>query len=69
MANVIVLLSDKGSYREVEIGTLPRNVRAAITDLTTKTPQTSVTVDQLGALYRIRLSAPANVCLDVLAVA
>jgi hypothetical protein len=69
MANVIVLLSDKGSFREVEIETLPRNVRAAITNLTTKTPQTSVTVDQLGALYRIRLSAPANVCLDVLAVA
>ena len=69
MAKVIVLLSDRGSYREVEIDTLPRNVRAAITDMTTKTPQTSVTVDQLGALYRIRLSEPANVCQDVLAVA
>ena len=69
MAKVIVLLSDKGSYREVEIETLPRNVRAAITDMTTKTPQVSVTVDQLGALYRIHLSEPANVCLDVLAVA
>jgi len=69
MANVTVLLSDKGSYREVEVDTLPRNVRAAIADLTTKTPQTSVTVDQLGALYRIRLSEPANVCVDVLAVA
>ena len=69
MANVTVLLSDKGSYREVEVETLPRNVRAAITDLTAKTTQTNVTVDQLGALYRIRLPAPANICLDVLSVA
>ena len=69
MANVTVMLSDKGSYREVAVETLPRNVRAAITDLTAKTPQTSVTVDQLGALYRIRLPAPANVCVDVLSVA
>jgi len=69
MANVIVLLSDKGSYREVEMDTLPRNVRAAITDIHAKTPQSRVTVDQLGALYRIHLSQPANVCLDVLAVA
>lgn len=69
MANVTVMLSDKGSYREVAVDTLPRNVRAAISDLTSRTTQTSVTVDQLGALYRIRLPAPANVCLDVLAVA
>lgn len=69
MAKVTVLLSHKGSYREVEVDTLPRNVRAAITDLAAKSTQTSVTVDQLGALYRIRMAAPANICLDVLAVA
>lgn len=69
MANVTVMLSHKGSYREVEIETLPRNVRAAITDLTARSPQTAVTVDQMGVLYRIRLPAPANICLDVLAVA
>ncbi len=70
MPNATVLLSDKGSYRKVEVSSLPGDVRAAIVDLRASFPQSSITIDQLGVnLYRLRQPAPANTCLDVLAVA
>ncbi|WP_207458907.1 hypothetical protein [Azospirillum sp. SYSU D00513] len=69
MANKTVILSDKVGRREVEVDSLPRNVRAAITDLAAKNPLANILVDQAGVLYRIRLNEPANLSLDVLSVA
>lgn len=69
MAHTTIKLSDKGSYREVDLDSLPRNVRAAVTDMAAKNPVANVIVDQTGMLYRIHLTEPANVYLDVLAVA
>ena len=69
MGQTTVKLSDKGSYRDVELDALPRNVRAAVADMAAKNPVASIIVDQTGMLYRIHLSEPANVYLDVLAVA
>ena len=69
MGNKTIKLSDKGSYRNVALEDLPRNVRAAVTDLSSKNPVSDILVDQAGMLYRIHLTAPANIYLDVLAVA
>lgn len=69
MGNKTIKLSDKGSYRDVALDDLPRNVRAAVTDLSTKNPVSDILVDQAGMLYRIHLTAPANIYLDVLSVA
>jgi hypothetical protein len=69
MGNKTVKLSDKGGYREIAVDDLPRNVRAAVTDLSAKNPVSDILVDQAGMLYRIHLTAPANIYLDVLAVA
>lgn len=69
MAQQTVKLSDKGGYREVNVEDLPRNVRAAVTDLAAKNPVANILVDQSGVLYRIHLTEPANIYLDVLAVA
>ncbi|CAO3411332.1 hypothetical protein [Azospirillum largimobile] len=69
MGNKTIKLSDKGGYRDVALDQLPRNVRAAVTDLSTKNPVADIIVDQSGMLYRIHLSAPANMYVDVLAVA
>ncbi|MBP2316435.1 hypothetical protein [Azospirillum soli] len=69
MGQTTVKLSDKGSYRDVELDALPRNVRAAVADMAAKNPVANVIVDQTGMLYRIHLSEPANIYLDVLAVA
>lgn len=64
-----VKISDKGLYRDVAVDTLPRNVRAALADLSTKNPVATIKVAQLGELYSIHLSAPANMTVEVLAVA
>lgn len=69
MGQTTVKLSDKGSYRDVELDVLPRNVRAAVADMAAKNPVANIIVDQTGMLYRIHLSEPANIYLDVLAVA
>lgn len=69
MGQPTIMLSDKGTYREVAVDVLPRNVRAAIADLAARNPLSSITVDQAGVLYRIHVPAPANIFLDVLAVA
>ncbi|MBP2228632.1 hypothetical protein J2847_001923 [Azospirillum agricola] len=69
MGNKTIKLSDKGSYRDIALEQLPRNVRAAVTDLSAKNPVADILVDQAGMLYRIHLTAPANIYLDVLAVA
>ncbi|CAO3428665.1 hypothetical protein [Azospirillum doebereinerae] len=69
MGNKTIKLSDKGTYRDVALDQLPRNVRAAVTDLSSKNPVSDILVDQAGMLYRIHLTAPANIYLDVLAVA
>ncbi|AWK85080.1 hypothetical protein [Azospirillum thermophilum] len=69
MAQQTVKLSDKGGYRDVNVEDLPRNVRAAVTDLAAKNPVANILVDQSGVLYRIHLTEPANIYLDVLAVA
>lgn len=69
MASKTVKLSDKGSYREVELETLPRTVRSAVTDMVKSAPTADVVIDQMGVLYRIHLSEPANSYLDVLSVA
>jgi hypothetical protein len=63
------MLSDKVGNREVDVDSLPHNVRAAIADLTAKNPSTPIAVDRTGVLYRIRMSAPTNLSLDVLSVA
>lgn len=64
-----VKISDKGLYRDVAVDTLPRNVQAALADLSTKNPVATIKVAQLGELYSIHLSAPANMTVEVLAVA
>ncbi|MFD1627156.1 hypothetical protein [Azospirillum griseum] len=69
MGNKTVKLSDKVGYRTVSLDDLPRNVRAAVTDLSAKNPVSDILVDQAGMLYRIHLTAPANITWDVLAVA
>jgi len=69
MGNKTIKLSDKGTYRDVALDQLPRNVRAAVTDLSSRNPVSDILVDQAGMLYRIHLTAPANIYLDVLAVA
>lgn len=69
MASATVLLLDKGTYREVAVETLPLTVRAAVADITARHPAADVRVDQLGVLYRIHMSEPANRFVDVLAVA
>ncbi|WP_247895799.1 hypothetical protein [Azospirillum brasilense] len=69
MGQKTIKLSDKNGYRDVELDSLPRNVRAAVTDMAAKNPVASIIVDQTGMLYRIHLTEPANVYLDVLSVA
>ncbi|AWJ87670.1 hypothetical protein [Azospirillum argentinense] len=69
MGQKIIKFSDKNGYRDVELDSLPRNVRAAVTDMAAKNPVASIIVDQMGMLYRIHLTEPANVYLDVLSVA
>ena len=69
MGQQTIKLSDKGGYREVNLEALPRNVRAAVVDMAAKNPVASIIVDQTGMLYRIHLTEPANIYLDVLAVA
>ncbi len=69
MGQKTIKLSDKTGYREIELESLPRNVRAAVADMADKNPVANIIVDQMGMLYRIHLSEPANVYLDVLAVA
>ncbi|MDQ2106005.1 hypothetical protein [Azospirillum isscasi] len=69
MGQKIIKFSDKNGYRDVELDSLPRNVRAAVTDMAAKNPVASIIVDQTGMLYRIHLTEPANVYLDVLSVA
>ncbi len=69
MGNKTIKLSDKGEYRAIALEQLPRNVRAAVTDLSAKNPVADILVDQAGMLYRIHLTAPANLYVDVLAVA
>ncbi|PWC36241.1 hypothetical protein [Azospirillum sp. TSO35-2] len=69
MGNKTIKLSDKGGYRDIALEQLPRNVRAAVTDLSSKNPVADILVDQAGMLYRIHLSAPANMYVDVLSVA
>ncbi|MBP2295552.1 hypothetical protein [Azospirillum rugosum] len=69
MGQKTIKLSDKTGYREIELDSLPRNVRAAVADMADKNPVANIIVDQMGMLYRIHLSEPANVYLDVLAVA
>lgn len=69
MGQKIIKLSDKNGYRDVELDSLPRNVRAAVTDMAAKNPVASIIVDRTGMLYRIHLTEPANVYLDVLSVA
>jgi len=64
-----IKLSDKSGYREIDLDSLPRNVRAAVADMAAKNPVANIIVDQTGMLYRIHLSEPANVYLDVLSVA
>ncbi|WP_029010974.1 hypothetical protein [Azospirillum halopraeferens] len=69
MASKTVKLSDRGSYREVDLDSLPRSVRSAVSDMVKGTPTADVMIDQMGVLYRIHLSEPANTYLDVLSVA
>ncbi|WP_286192380.1 hypothetical protein [Roseomonas genomospecies 6] len=69
MGQKIIKFSDKNGYRDVELDSLPRNVRAAVTDMAAKNPVAGIIVDQTGMLYRIHLTEPANVYLDVLSVA
>lgn len=69
MGQKTIKLSDKTGYRDVELDNLPRNVRAAVADMADRNPVANIIVDQMGMLYRIHLSEPANVYLDVLAVA
>ncbi|MCW2244228.1 hypothetical protein [Azospirillum canadense] len=69
MGQKTIKLSDKTGYREIELESLPRNVRAAVADMADKNPVANILVDQMGMLYRIHLSEPANIYLDVLAVA
>ena len=69
MGQKTIKFSDKTGYRDVELDSLPRNVRAAVTDMAAKNPVASIIVDQTGMLYRIHLTEPANVYLDVLSVA
>lgn len=69
MGQKIIKLSDKNGYRDVELDSLPRNVRAAVTDMAAKNPVANIIVDRTGMLYRIHLTEPANVYLDVLSVA
>lgn len=69
MGQKTIKLSDKSGYREIDLESLPRNVRAAVSDMADKNPVANILVDQMGMLYRIHLSEPANVYLDVLAVA
>ncbi len=69
MGQKTVKLSDKGGYRDIDLDSLPRNVRAAVADLSARNPVANIIVDQAGVLYRIHLSEPANVYLDVLSVA
>jgi len=64
-----VLLSDHGARREVEVENLPMNVRAAVADVRAKSPESVIEIQKSGALYRIRMPAPANSWLDVLSVA
>lgn len=69
MGQKTIKLSDKTGCREIDLDSLPRNVRAAVADVADKNPVANILVDQMGMLYRIHLSEPANVYLDVLAVA
>jgi len=69
MGQKTIKFSDKNGYRDVELDSLPRNVRAAVTDMAAKNPVASIIVDQTGMLYRIHLTEPANIYLDVLSVA
>ncbi|WP_448207412.1 hypothetical protein [Azospirillum sp. sgz302134] len=69
MGQNTIKLSDKSGYREIDLDSLPRNVRAAVSDMAAQNPVANIIVDQMGMLYRIHLSEPANVYLDVLAVA
>ncbi len=69
MGQKTIKFSDKNGYRDVELDSLPRNVRAAVTDMAAKNPVANIIVDQTGMLYRIHMTEPANVYLDVLSVA
>jgi hypothetical protein len=69
MGNKTIKLSDKGEYHPIALEQLPRNVRAAVIDLSARNPVCDILVDQAGMLYRIHLTAPANLSIDVLAVA
>ena len=69
MGQKTIKFSDKTGYRDVELDSLPRNVRAAVTDMAAKNPVANIIVDQTGMLYRIHMTEPANVYLDVLSVA
>ena len=64
-----VKISDKGLYRDVAVDSLPSNVRAALNDLYARNPVATFKVANLGALYSIHVSEPANMTVEVLAVA